>query len=73
MPNKITDLNDGLFAQFYRLQNTEITGEKLTEEIGRSKASVEVAQQIIASAALVTQACRLLGSSSIKLPALLTE
>jgi hypothetical protein len=75
MAVKITDLNEDLFAQFHRLQNTELTGEKLDEEISRSKASVEVAHAIIASAALVVQACRISETSAhvIKLPALLTE
>jgi hypothetical protein len=73
--NKMTDLNDGLFAQFYRLQNEELSGKKLEEEISRSRASVEVAQTLISGAALAVQACRIAGNESrvIKLPPMLTE
>jgi hypothetical protein len=75
MANKLSDLNEILFSQLSRLQDEKLIGEKLTEEIGRSKASVEVAQQVIANGALILSACRVSDSMShsLKLPGLLTE
>jgi hypothetical protein len=72
MAMKMLELNKGLFAQFDRLQDQNLVGEKLEEEISRSKASVEVAQQIIASAALVASTYRFAGLS-MKLPPMLEE
>jgi len=60
MQNKMTDLNNHLFAQLERLGDEELTGERLSEEINRAKAVTDVASQIIANGALVLkrQDCR---------------
>jgi len=47
--NKITDLNDHLFMALERLNDEEITGEKLMEEIERSKSIAMVGSKIIDS------------------------
>ena len=47
MRNKITDLNNHLFEQLERLNDDELTEDKLTQEIQRSKDLAGVAQQII--------------------------
>lgn len=56
MQNTLGDLNNHLFAQLERLNDEDLVGEKLTEEIKRSEAITEVASQIIANGALVLKA-----------------
>jgi hypothetical protein len=75
MTNKLSDLNDILFSQLNRLEDEKLDGEKLNQEIFRSKAAVEVAQQIIANGALILNACRIADSAShsLKLPVMLTD
>ncbi|WKJ88790.1 hypothetical protein QZJ86_12230 [Methylomonas montana] len=56
MKNKLTDLNDHLFAQLERLGDESLEGEKLKAEIERGKAITGVASQIIANGRLVLDA-----------------
>ncbi|MDR3201495.1 MAG: hypothetical protein LBT68_08535 [Spirochaetales bacterium] len=58
MQNKLSDLNNHLFAQLERLSDEELVGEKLTEEINRAKAVVGVSGQIIANGTLVLNATK---------------
>ena len=53
MRNTLGDLNLHLFAQLERLGDEDLKGEKLSEEIERSKAVASIAQQIIANGTLV--------------------
>lgn len=45
--NKLTDLNDHLFAQLERLNNEDMPEEKMAMEIERSKAVGNIAKNII--------------------------
>lgn len=56
MKNKITDLNDHLFAQIERLSDEDISEEDLEIEIKRAKAVTDVAEKIINNANLALQA-----------------
>ena len=56
MKNKLTDLNNHLFEQLERLNDEDLIGDKLAEEINRSKAITGVASQIIGNAKLALDA-----------------
>lgn len=56
MQNKLSDLNNHLFAQLERLGDEELSGDKLVEEISRAKSVTDVAEQIIANGTLLLKA-----------------
>ncbi|HGS5355289.1 TPA: hypothetical protein ACMDR1_001358 [Vibrio cholerae] len=56
MKNKLSDLNNHLFAQLERLSNEDLKGDELKEEIERSKAVKAVAQEIISCGKLALEA-----------------
>lgn len=59
MKNKLTDLNDHLFAQLERLADEELTAEQIELETKRGAAMVDVADTIIRNAALQLQAAKI--------------
>ncbi|MHB8808939.1 MAG: hypothetical protein ACYC9M_02855 [Desulfobulbaceae bacterium] len=66
MKNKLTNLNDHLFAQLERLSDEDVTGDKLAEEIERAKAVATVAGHIIGNASLVLKAQTALNDGLIR-------
>lgn len=52
MKNKLTDLNDHLFAQLERLSDEDLSKEEIETEVRRGDAIVAVADKIIQNAAL---------------------
>ena len=57
--NTSADLNNHLFEQLERLNDDEINGEDLKEEIGRSKAMADISRMIIDNAKLSLDAKRI--------------
>lgn len=58
MNNKLTDLNNHLFAQLERLSDEDLKGEELETEINRAKAITSVSTQIIQNGTLLLAAKR---------------
>ena len=59
MKNKLSDLNNHLFAQLERLSDEAMTAEQIDVEAKRGEAIVAVADQIIRNASLQIQAAKL--------------
>lgn len=58
MKNKLTDLNDHLFAQIERLSDESLTDEGIERETKRGAAIVAAADQIIRSTVVQVQAAK---------------
>lgn len=59
MKNKLTDLNDHLFAQLERLGDEALTPESLERETQRTNAIIGVSEQIINNAQVALNAAEL--------------
>ena len=56
MNNKLSDLNNHLFAEIERLSDEELNEDELKSEIDRARAITSVSKQIIENGALVLRA-----------------
>ena len=59
MKNKLSDLNNHLFAQLERLGDETLSGDDLSNEIDRSKAMSGIATQIVNGTKVVVDAMKL--------------
>ena len=62
MKNKLTDLNNHLFAQLERLSEENLTAEEIEKEVRRTEAIVDVSEQIVRNAQLHLKAVELLSN-----------
>lgn len=60
MKNKLTDLNNHLFAQLERLGDEDLSAEQIEQEAKRAEAIVSVAEQVVRNADLQLKAASLL-------------
>ena len=63
MKNKLTDLNNHLFAEIERLGDEDLNGDDLKTEIERARAITSVATQIINAGNLGLNAAKAMGDS----------
>lgn len=59
MKNRLSDLNNHLFAQLERLSAEDISPEQIEQEVKRTEAIVSVAEKITGNAELQLRAARL--------------
>lgn len=59
MKNKLSDLNNHLFAQLERLSDEGLSAEQIEQEVKRTSAIVSVADQITGNADLQLKAAKL--------------
>jgi hypothetical protein len=58
--NRLTDLNDMLFAQLERIADEDLSTEQLTQEIQRATAVVQIADRIVDTATLQLNGAKLI-------------
>jgi hypothetical protein len=56
MSVQLNNVVDVLFAEFQKINNKDIAGEQLNEQINRSKAIISIAKQIVETASLGLEA-----------------
>jgi hypothetical protein len=56
MKNKLSDLNNHLFAQLERLSDESLTADQIEQEVKRGSAMTDIADKIIDNAALQLRA-----------------
>lgn len=67
MKNKLVDLNNHLFAQLERLSEEDMTAERIDLEVRRTNAIVDVAEQIVRTAATQLRAAELVAEHGNRL------
>lgn len=73
MKNKMSDLNDHLFAQMERLGDEDLSPEQIEVEAKRAEAIVNVADQIIRNAEVQWKAITLLADKGYHFEAQATK
>lgn len=63
MKNKITDLNNHLFAQLERLGDEDMSSDSLEIEIKRSQAIANIARNIVDTSRITLEAMKLMERS----------
>ena len=74
--NKISDLNNHLFAQLEKLNDDQLQGDNLNTEVNRARAMSSLASQIINSTKLTLDAIKMSNNGEINpvdVPNLLDE
>lgn len=66
MKNKLTDLNNHLFAQLERLGDESLAPEKVEEELARTKGIVDISTQIINNATVALKGAELMAKHGVK-------
>lgn len=59
MTNRLSDLNNHLFAQLDRLATPDMTAEQIEQEVKRTDAIVQLSDQIVENAGLQLKAAKL--------------
>jgi len=72
MKNKLTDLNNHLFAQIERLSDESLKGDKLIEELERTKAVAVISREILTVGKLAFEVEKEFGTKG-KAPAMLSN
>lgn len=65
MKNKLTDLNNHLFAQLERLSDEDLTAEQIEREVRRADAIVSVSDQIVKGAGLQLKAAEMIAEHGV--------
>jgi hypothetical protein len=63
--NKLTDLNDHLFAALERLNDEELTNEQIESESKRADAIIGISDKIIANAKITLDAMKLMSNGNL--------
>lgn len=71
--NRLSDLNDHLFAQLERLTEEGLDPERVTAEVRRSEAVVALADQIVGNAELALKAAKLYAEHGEKVMKMLPQ
>jgi hypothetical protein len=71
--NKLSDLNDHLFAQLERLGDETLTAEQISQEAERAEAIVALADRIVDNADLQLRAAKLWGEYGAQIMPMLPQ
>tara|TARA_R110002020_G_scaffold318905_10_gene534574 strand:- start:4897 stop:5145 length:249 start_codon:yes stop_codon:yes gene_type:complete len=63
--NKLSDLNDHLFAQLERLNDETIKYEEMEMEIKKAKAVAGIAKEIVNTSKIALQACQMVADGKM--------